>query len=342
MIHLPLQSSRPDAHLRAALALAAIARTPFRFSVEPTREGTSPLRGTTADFVEAFAAVFDADLEPFGADPSARVFSPALSDLDRRQFDFHIDSPGSSVELLGLMLPGLLSREYPTRLILEGCTHAPGALLPEQLHPSIALLVDELGGHLSVEIDAYGFPPRGGGRVVAEVTPVEGRFPEVRWGDRGYVRELTISIVLAHLQSHIGEREVRTFTDEMKTDVSWSATITELHAAASQGNVVAVEVHGSEHVETLAVLGEQGVRAETIGRECLSQFATYLAGRGRFHATTPVATLLATAAGGDELWTTGLDETTAAICRYAPQFLDTHIDIQDEDGPTTRLNIYRG
>lgn len=341
MIRLPLQKKRPDADLRAALALAAVSRDPFRFPVEPTREGTSPIRGTTADFVEAFAAVFGAELENFGADPSAWVFSPGMSDVDREEFRFHVDAPGSTVEMLGLMLPGLLLRDFPTRLVLEGCTHAPGALLPEQVDPTLSLLVDELGGQLEVELEGYGFPPRGGGRLVAKVTPADGRLPEVRWDDRAYVRELSISIVLAHLQAHIGEREIQTFADEMKADVPLEATLTELHAAASQGNVMAVEVRGSEHIETLAVLGKEGVRAEAIARRCLSQFATYLAGRGQFHASTRFATLFATAAGGDQVWTTGLDATATAVCEYAPRFLDTYIDIQDEDTPTTRLNIYR-
>ena len=341
MIHLPLQQRRPGASLKAALALTGVSRDPFRFPVEPNPDGGEGLQGTTAEYVDAFAEVFDARVETFGADPLTWVYQPSRSETGEEEFRLHVDSPGSSAELVGLMLPGLLQRDYPTRLVIEGCTHARGAYLPEQLESALARLVGDVGGTLEVELDAYGFPPRGGGRLVAEVTPAEGRLREVRWGDRGYVRDIDISVTLAHLQAHIGEREIRTFVDEMKAEVSTSASLTELHAAASQGNVMTVYVYGSEQLETICVLGEKGVRAEEIGRRSLSEFATYLAGRGAFHQTTPFATLLACAAGGDQVWTTGLDELGRAVCEYAPALLGTHVNIQGEDTETTRLNIYR-
>ena len=341
MIPVPLQQAEPSPELRAALALSAVSRDPFRFMVEPSPEGTPNIRGTTAAFIDAFAEIFDVTLENFGADPTTWVFSPSMSDVDRREFTLHVDAPGSATDLLGLMLPGLLMRDYPTRLVLEGCTHAHDALLPEQVHPTLALLVDAVGGRLDFEIEEYGFPPRGGGRMIAEITPVGGRLREPDWRDRGYVRELGISVILAHLQANIGEREIQAFADEMKADVPLEATMTELHAAASQGNVLAVEVRGSEqHIETLALLGEEGVRAEEIARRCVSEFATYLAGKGQLHDSTPYGLLLAVAAGGGDIWTTGLDELGWAICEYAPRFLGTHVEVQDEESATTQLRIY--
>lgn len=341
MIRLPLQQTRPGPSLKAALGMAAVSRDPFRFPVEPSPGGDAEIRGTTADFVDAFAEIFGARVENFGADPLTWVVTPAHTEPDRQEFHFQIDAPGSTVELLALLLPGLLTRDVSTQLVLEGCTHAPGAYLPEQVAPTLAPLAEDVGGTLEFELESYGFPPRGGGRIHARVEPPDGGLHEVRWGDRGYVHELDISVVLAHLQPHIGEREIDAFADHMRTEIPLNATLTELHAAASQGNVMSVEIHGSQGVETLALLGEKGIRAEAIGRRCLSNFATYLGGRGRFHASTRFATLLAAAAGGDQVWTTGLCETTAAICELAPEFLRTHVEIQGEESPTTKLNLYR-
>lgn len=338
MILLPIQQNRPGPRLQAALALSGVSRDPFRFPVEPTREGTAELRETTADFVEAFAEVFGGEVENFGADPLSWVYSPSKSDTDQREFHFQIDDPGSVVELLCLMLPGLLLRDYPTRLVLDGCTHAPGAYLPEQVESALVPLVEAVGGRLEVELVSYGFPPRGGGRVTADIRPA-GRLQRLDLRDRGYVRDIEIDVILAHLQRHIGEREIDAFVDDMRADVSLTARLTELHAAPSQGNVMLVDIAGSECAEMIGVLGRRGVRAEEVGRRCLSEFSTYLKGRGQLHQTTPWALLLMVAAGEGELWTTGLGEMGEAICEYAPEFLGGDVGIQDEGSPTTRLKI---
>lgn len=341
MLELPIQRSRPDPELAAALSLSAVTRDPFSFRVEPSRDGTAELRGVTRDVVGAFEQIFGATLDTFGSDPLSRVLSPGRSDVAETHFEIDVDPPGSVVELLGILLPGLLRRDYTTELVLTGCTHVSGAYLPEQVEPALVPLVEAMGGGLDIELDAYGFRPRGPGQLRASVTPIQGRVQPLDLRDRGYVRHVELSVLLAHLPQHVGLREIDAFADNMSADVSLGATLTELHDAASQGNVMLIEVEGSECPEVLTVMGEEGVPAEEIGRRGLSEFATYLAGRGQLRDTTRWALALAVMAGEGRIWSSQLGEFSKAICKFAPELADTHVVIEGEDTETVKLQVTR-
>jgi RNA 3'-terminal phosphate cyclase (ATP) len=341
MLELPTQRSRPDPDLAAALSLSAITRDPFAFRVEPSRDGRAELRGVTRDVVDAFARIFGAELDTFGSDPLSRVLSPSRSDVPETHFEVDIDPPGSVVELLGVLLPGLLRRDYPTELVLRGCTHVPGAYLPEQVEPALVPLVEAMGGGLEIELDTYGFPPRGPGQLRATVSPIQGRVQPLDLRDRGYVRHVELSVFLAHLPRDIGLREIDAFAETMDADVSLGATLTELHDAASQGNALLIDVEGSECPETLAVMGEKGVPAEEIGRRGLSEFATYLAGRGQLRDTTRWALTLAVMAGEGRIWSSQFGAFSRAICEFAPRLADTHVVIEGEESETVKFRVTR-
>lgn len=341
MVSLTLQRSIPEPDFKVALSLAGISREPFRFPVEPTREGTAEIRGVTRSYLEAFREIFGGSVQNFGADPLSWVFSPDRSDTEPERFEFVVEPPGSSVELLGLLLPGLLLRDLPTRLVLDGSTHIRGAYLPEQVETALRGLLETTGGALDVELETYGFGPRGRGRIVAEVTPVGGRLRRPTWRARERIDHLDISVILAHLHRDIGIREIDAFADELEADIPLTARVTELHAAASQGNVMVADVEMGERCESVAVLGEKGVRAEEIGRQCLSKVLHLLASSAGLQASTPWAALLACAAGGGQLWTTEIDPLTRAVCDLAPDFLDTYLSLEGEKTDTVKIDVYR-
>jgi RNA 3'-terminal phosphate cyclase (ATP) len=313
-----------------ALALSAVSRDAFRFDLLPT-VSESPLSGPTRTIVETFADIFSARLDSFGADSNALVFSPSRDDTQQSDFHVQLDPPGSVVELLMLLLPALLLRDRSTRLYMEGGTHVPGAMLPEQVSATVESLVEDVGGRLDVELIDYGFPPRGDGALRAEIEPIRGRPEAPDWRERGRVEELEVTVVLAHLQRHIAEREIDGLVEARPDGLPLGAKIVELHDAPSQGNALIVEVRASRMVETLGILGERGVQAETIAERCAEPLLTYLSSDAAFQATTPVASLLSAPAGAGRISAAHLDAATSAFIELAPDFLRSDIRVHELD-----------
>ena len=328
MIEIPLQDANPGPRLRVALALSALSRDAFRFDLLPTMS-ESPLSGPTRTIVETFAEIFSARLDSFGADSNALVFSPSRDDTQQREFHVELDPPGSVVDLLLLLLPGLLLRDHSTHLVMEGGTHVPGAMLPEQVDTTIEGLVDDIGGQLETELVEYGFPPRGGGAWRAQVEPIRGRPEGPDWSDRGRLDKLEVTVVLAHLQRHIADREIDGLVEARLGNLPLGAKIVEIHDAPSQGNALIVEVRGDERTETIGLLGERGIRAETIAERCVEATSTYLSSGAALQPSTWVASLLMAIAGRGELSTTRFDETTEAFIELVPRFLRSQVHYRE-------------
>jgi len=258
--------------LRTSLALALVTRTAVRLTNIRKRRGKPGLLRQHLTAVRAAAAIGAAEVEGAELLSTEVVFRPTA--ILPGEHTFAIGSAGSTTLVLQTVLPALLLANAPSRLVLEGGTHNPLAPPFEHLAHAFLPLVERMGPRVNVVLETPGFFPAGGGRLVVEIAPVAALAP-FDLLDRGEVRRVSTSAMIANLSSSIALRELSAAREVLGGDEG-SFRPNVVRGSAGPGNVVTVTVE-SEHVtEVFTAFGERALRAEAVGERVAREAKAYL------------------------------------------------------------------
>ena len=168
--------------LRSALSLAVCTGQAFRI----TRiRGGRPKPGLLRQHVtavKAAAAVSDAQVEGCEVNSSTLVFEPGR--LRPGEYSFSIGTAGSCTLVLQTVLPPLLTASAPSVIRISGGTHNKAAPPVDFLNRAFLPLLERMGARVELTLERYGFHPRGGGVIVARITPVA-RLKSIEISERG-------------------------------------------------------------------------------------------------------------------------------------------------------------
>jgi RNA 3'-terminal phosphate cyclase (ATP) len=290
--------------LRSSLALSLVTEKPFR--IERIRAGRRKpgLMRQHLTAVSAAAAIGAARVS--GAELGSQTLSFSPSSPRGGEYQLAVGTAGSATLVLQTILPALLSSQEPSRLTLEGGTHNPFAPPYPFLAMTFLPLLARMGAHVTTRLEAYGFYPAGGGRIVIDVQP-GGRLQPLVLLERGPVR-VSARALLASLPDAIGKRELSVVRERLGLDSSLCHIE---HAAPSigPGNAVVIAVASSTLTEIVTSFGAIGVSAEKVAADACDEAWRYLnadvpvgehladqllipmalAGSGRFRTLTPTA-----------------------------------------------------
>src|SRR5690606_12671039 len=87
------------------------------------------------------------------------------------EYHFAVGTAGSTGLVLQTVLVPLMLAGAPSRLVLEGGTHAMSAPPFDFTARCLLPVLGRMGPHFSATLERHGFFPRGGGRVVIEIAP---------------------------------------------------------------------------------------------------------------------------------------------------------------------------
>lgn len=178
-------------------------------------------------------------------------------------YRFEIGTAGSTTLVLQTLLPALCLASGPSRVVVEGGTHNGLSPSFEFLQRSFVPLLERMGPRVRLTLDRHGFFPKGGGRVIAEVQPVE-RLEPLHL-QRGEVEQLNATAVVSLLPTHIARRELEVLSAEL--DIPPGNThIEEVHSRGP-GNACWVEVRCAGLTAHFTGFGQKGVPAERIAHE---------------------------------------------------------------------------
>ena len=142
--------------------------------------------------------------------------------------------------------------------------------------------------------------------------------------------------MVAHLPTHIAERECRTIVQAS----GWDAAVPEIHDVRNcrgPGNAVMIELEAKHVTEVFTGFGQLGVRAEDVAREALQEAGEYLA------SGVPVGTHLADqlmlplgigaslGTGGGAFRTVALSLHATTHLEILRRFLEIDIQVKHED-----------
>lgn len=315
--------------LRSALALSLVTGRPFR--IEGIRAGR-PKPGLLRQHltaVRAAAAVGGASVTGDELGSTALAFAPAA--VRGGDFQFNVGSAGSATLVLQTVLPALLQAPTASRLTIEGGTHNVAAPPFDFLAAAFVPVVRRMGIGLEVALEAYGFYPAGGGRIVATIEPAA-RLQPLTLVERGPVT-VRARVLLASLPEQIGRRELQVVKQRLGLDRA-QCRIESVAGSAGPGNALLIEIVSDAITEVITSFGRKGVPSEVVAAQACDEADAYLAAAVPVGAHLADQLLLPMALGGGGTFRTMAPTPhTTTNAEVIGRFLDVRIRLAaDVDG----------
>lgn len=269
--------------LRTALALSVALGQPVTLEgirAARPRPGLQPQHLTA---VRALAAISDATIEGDALDSTRLSFAPRTLRGGHYAFDVGaIRGSAGSVSLLfqALLLPLALAAE-PSRLLLKGGTHVPWSPPVHYLIQVFLPALSSLGLYADITLRRWGWYPRGGGEIEAQVRPGGGQ-PGLGWAGLSWElrsqRPLISGVsAVSRLPFGIAERQRHQALQRLRASgFEAEVTLVEEHEALGPGTLVFLAASGEGTRAGFSSLGRRGVRAEAVADEAADQLLAYL------------------------------------------------------------------
>jgi RNA 3'-terminal phosphate cyclase (ATP) len=262
--------------LRTALSLSCLFKKPFRiFNIRKGRKkpGLMPQHITC---VRATQLLSNAEVKGNQKGSTELVFLPG--EVKGGDFFFDIGTAGSTSLVLQTIIPSLIFSKGKSTIILKGGTHVPFSPSFHYLDRIFAYFLKNIGIDIHLSIESYGFYPKGGGKVKAEVFPAKDIKPLNILG-RGQILNLKGYSGVGNLPLSIAERQKNAVLEKIHSgikDILYPVDIELLSVPTpGQGTFVFLLSETKNSVAGFTSLGERGKRAEVVGEEAASEFLKY-------------------------------------------------------------------
>ena len=259
--------------LRTSLALSLCLLQPFHIYNIRRARGNPGLARQHLMAVQAASRIGHARVEGAVLRSDSLLFEPER--VSAGDYHFDIGTAGSTSLVLQTILPALLRAGGPSMVTLVGGTHNPMAPSFEFLQKTYIPLLRRMGAQISLRLQKPGFYPAGGGQMSVEIMPCDQLRP-LSLLERGEVRGMTATSILAHLPQHIAERELAVIGQRLQLKGE-DLQVRRFNAALGSGNLVYVTIATSQLTEVFTAFGKRGVRAEEVAARVVSEVKEFLA-----------------------------------------------------------------
>ena len=326
--------------LRTSLTLALITGRSFTLSNIRQRRAKPGLMAQHLKAVEAAREVGKAKVE--GARPGSQflVFEPA--GLSSGDFHYDIGTAGSTSLVLQTILPPLSFAAANSTVTLIGGTHVPWSPCFHYLEMHWLHYMRRIGFGIRLELDAAGFYPRGGGRVLATVRPASPLSP-LCLTNRGTLNRIRGISAVANLDLSVAERQKVRALKRLR-DVSSSVEIEILRLSSpSKGTLLLLLAEFENSQCCFYGLGALGKPAERVADEAVDELFNLLATDGAIdhYLSDQLILPLALAPGESEIRTSKVTQHLTTNAEIVKMFLPVSIECEGEIGQTGSIRIRR-
>lgn len=317
--------------LRTSLALAIITGTPVTVSnIRAGREKPGLLRQHLCA-VRAAAAICGGTLD--GDEMASRQIQFTPGQVRPDTYTFAVGTAGSAALVLQTVLPPLLLATGPSRLKLDGGTHAKSAPPFPFIEQVFLPMLRRMGADVRAELVRWGFYPAGGGRMIVDIAPKP--LKRLELPSRGAVVAMDIVGAVSALDTRIARRETVEICKGLGRPLGEARTI-DVPDPQGPGNVAWVQIDTDHSTELFTAFGERRLRAEEVARQVVHEVRDWLA------ADVPVGEYLAdqlllpmALAGGGMFRTTRPSLHLTTNIEVIRRFLDIPIAVMPEAGAYT-------
>ena len=259
--------------LRSALSLSMCTDQAFRLkNVRAKREKPGLMRQHLTA-LQAAAAVCDAKLTGAEVGSAEITFRPGK--VKAGDYQFAIGTAGSTTLVLQTVLPALLTALSPSTVRITGGTHNKACPPVDFLQRTYLPFVERMGPKVQLELKRHGFYPRGGGEILARVTPSL-RLTPITLMERGMRKGGYAEAYISGIPMHVASRELE-IVGKM---LNWTANNLHVRGLSEEfgpGNALTITVEHEEITEVFTGFGEKGVSAESVAKRAVDAARSYLA-----------------------------------------------------------------
>jgi RNA 3'-terminal phosphate cyclase (ATP) len=283
--------------LRSALSLSMCTDQAFRLkNIRAKREKPGLMRQHLTA-LQAAAAVCSASVTGAEVGSGEITFRPGPT--KGGDYQFAIGTAGSTTLVLQTVLPALLTAAVPSTIRITGGTHNKACPPVDFLQRAYLPLVERMGPTVQLELVRHGFYPRGGGEILARVTPAA-RLMAITLNERGARTGGYAEAYISGIPLHVASRELE-IVGKM---LNWTAENLRIRALSGEfgpGNALTLTVEHEHITEVFTGFGEKGVSAESVAKRAVDAARSYLGSEavvGR-HLADQLLLPMALAGGGE-------------------------------------------
>lgn len=259
--------------LRYACALSLLTGEPFRIdNIRGGRDKPGLMRQHVTA-IEAACVIGGAECSGLAVGSNSISFRPGR--ITPGDYHFAVGTAGSTGLVLQTILVPLMTAAAPSRLVIEGGTHAMAAPPFDFIERTLLPVINRMGPTVSARLVRHGFYPRGGGRIEVDIDPAPLR--PIACLERGALLSVQATAIVAGIPFEIAERELRS---AQKSLADWPAEAfapRQLPADHGPGNALLIEARFEHVTEVVSGFGKLGVPAERLATTAARRMAGYLA-----------------------------------------------------------------
>lgn len=259
--------------LRSALSLSMCTDQAFRLkNIRAKREKPGLMRQHVTA-LQAAAAVCDARV--IGAEVGSSEITFRPGSIKPGDYTFAIGTAGSCTLVLQTVLPALLTASAPSSIRVTGGTHNKASPPVDFLQRAYLPIVERMGPKVQLELLRHGFYPRGGGEILARVTP-SSRLSPITLKERGVRKGGYAEAYVAGIPMHVASRELE-IVGKMLNWPAENLHVRGLSGELGPGNALTITVEHEHVTEVFTGFGEKGVSAESVAKRAVDSARSYLA-----------------------------------------------------------------
>jgi len=259
--------------LRSALSLSMCTDQPFRLkNIRAKREKPGLMRQHLTALLAA-AAICDARVTGADVGGGEITFRPAR--VKPGDYQFAIGTAGSCTLVLQTLMPPLLTATSSSTIRITGGTHNKASPPVDFLQRSYLPLVERMGPKVQLDLVRHGFYPRGGGEILAHVSP-SARLSPISLTERGVRKGGYAEAYIAGIPVHVASRELE-IVGKMLNWPGENLHVRGLSGEFGPGNALTITVEHETVTEVFTGFGEKGVSAESVAKRAVDATRNYLA-----------------------------------------------------------------
>lgn len=317
--------------LRTALTLSAIFMMPLHINHirgNRKRPGLKPQHLTA---VNALTAITGARVRGAKVDSRELIFEPG--EIEAGDYCFHIGTAGSTGLAIQTMIPVLLFGNTPSQIQMTGGTHVPWSPSFHYLKAVFLPTLRKMGGEVSLEIDHWGWYPKGGGIVRAFIKNSQG-LKSIDLSNRGRLLNLYLLSAVSNLPLHIAERQRDQALKKIEYLGLRPTTSIENASSPGQGTVLFLTAQFEGSVAGFTSLGRKGKRAEEVADDACNEFIKFVDSKGviDIHLADQLALYMALARGRSTVITERITDHLLTNIWVIEQFLPLKFNVDEEGG----------
>ena len=315
--------------LRSALTLSALFSVPLRIHHIRGNRKRPGLRRQHLTAVHALQRITGAVVKGAAVGSPELVFQPGP--VRGGHYSFHIGTAGSTTLVLQTIIPVLLFAETPSQVHLTGGTHVPWSPSFHYLEAVFVPALKAMGGSVCLEIETWGWYPKGGGSVRCTIDTTQG-LCAIQRTDRGRLDSLHILSAVSNLPLSIAERQRDRALQRIRHLGLRPFVQVEQAPSPGQGTVLFLAAQFEGGRAGFASLGRRGKQAEAVADDACNELFRFLDSSGAVdkHLADQLALYMALAKGHSTMITEGVTDhlrtNTWVIEQFAPVAFGTDTD----------------